>query len=309
MPIITGINYNDNDSSNNPNNPPVDFAYVYNLGVKKIRLYTPHYDDPTSITRWRGYVQTAITFGFTKIIYGLSFGPGANWTLADEAAYTTAIQAEATWVQSLGDSRIEFQVGNEEVNHKNASVTLLQVRDFMRTCATNVKAIYTLGLVSYAESATFSPSQITSWAGEGLGNLDRLGWNVYDGLGTFSTILTSITSNFTNINSYISEFNNNGSLGYSAVGNEVAWAGIGENLKKQIENSGITEYHYFDYVDGDDNFGIRTVAGNYRYIWPFMLGTRRWFQDVPNSNLSNRSATSSRGVTAIRVATSTRGFI
>jgi hypothetical protein len=174
----------------------------------------------------------------------------------------------AQWAQDNGV--YEFQLGNEEELHVDGTtMTVAQIITNLKSVATEVKAIFTNGNVSYSMSWDND-----IWRATGKGDIDILGLNVYRGseVGTFNDWWKEqISANFDVFGAdgmYISEF------GLSSINIEnystdeaVQAAGITEMIE-YIKALGIERalfYSWHDYSGG--LFGAVKNDGTYRLLW------------------------------------------
>lgn len=114
VPSFLAVNY--------PPTPAVnqipDFSLLKNVGISKIRISAPDYEDAGYIADSRAAVLKAKSYGF-YVLYGVSSNSLNNGdyaiTVHNWADYVTGATAEAIWAQANGVD--EFEVGNEEEVH------------------------------------------------------------------------------------------------------------------------------------------------------------------------------------------------
>src|SRR5665648_373954 len=110
-----------------------------------------------------------------KFIWGVSSNPtvitAENWV-----NFRQAILDAAQWAQDNGV--YEFQLGNEEEFHVDGTtMTVAQIIINLKSVATEVKAIFTSGKVSYS----CWQGSIDDWIAAGKGDIDILASNIYMG--------------------------------------------------------------------------------------------------------------------------------
>lgn len=250
----------------------------YNFDV--VRLNIIRYNTTQgAIDAWRGYAQYALSLGFKKVIWG--FGAGNGITSSNTAAYEAGILQQAQWFQQQNDPRLEFQIGNEEELHHDASITDAQVRAFIRQLATKVKAVYTVGKISYS-SSVFIGDEYIKWSVEGLGGLDRIGFNLYGSDNFFKNCAQQIVARFGN-RGFVSEWGTN--EGYQDFGNEEVYFNTISRRKKALIDAGIPEAYYYNFMESGNRWGIKNypITGAFRAAWSAVLGLRPWFNGNPNN--------------------------
>jgi len=210
----------------------------------------------TSYVYIENYVDTWLANGFTTTI------TSTNWP-----NFRAAILSAATWAQANGV--YEFQIGNEEEWHiDETTMTVAKLITNLKSVATDVKAIFTNGNVSYSCGRSF----ISNWATAGKGDLDILASNIYimgeghplgdiDWEGEIDSLITAFGVNGT----YLSEFAPSyTSLEYYSTDEAVQAAAVTEMLD-YIKASGMTRALYYEW-EGDD-FGVVKDDGTYRLLW------------------------------------------
>jgi thiol-disulfide isomerase/thioredoxin len=223
------------------------------------------YLDTTNVNASKAAVIAGNAKGL-KAIWGVTSSPtvitAANWPI-----FRQAILDAAQWAQNNGV--YEFQIGNEEELHVDGTtMTVSQIIANLKSVATDVKAIFTRGNVSYSMSWD---NEI--WRQTGKGDLDIIGLNFYRGseVGTFDDWWKEqISSNHNAFGDdmYISEF------GLSSINIEnystdeaVQAAGVIEMID-YIKSLGINRalfYTWHDYPGG--LFGAVKDDETYRLLW------------------------------------------
>jgi len=157
--------------------------YLLSVGVRHLRVDIPEWNIDL-VAQSKAAVIRAVAKG-AKVIWGLS-SFGTTLTAANWGAYATAVTDAAAWAQANGVS--EFHIGNELDTHiDNTTLTYGQLRTNLRTLATAVQAIYTIGPVSYSFIGR-DTGLINSWSTEGRGDVDILNGNFYRGTTTFDGV-------------------------------------------------------------------------------------------------------------------------
>lgn len=301
MPMWSGLGINLNFTGSGVD-IPTQLAELYGLGFRRVRLLVIGYQS-ASLDTWKGYAESALDMGFEEVCFGISFGVGTGLGTSTQAAYLTAIDGFATWAQGVNDPRLEMHVGNEEELHHDGTMTAADVREFMRGCATAAKAIYTTGTICYCSSVA-NGAEIASWASEGLGDLDRIGFNLYDTLPMFTANVAAIASGFSG-SGFVSEWGTNN--GYIDFNNETLYKNAIFNRQQALVNAGVTEGFYYNFMESGNKWGIKLhpITGDFREAWPSLLGIRPWFTGNPNvqitwANTPVRANTPSRSSTPNR---------
>jgi hypothetical protein len=223
----------------------------------------------------RNYLDTtAVAAAKAAVIAGNAKGLKAIWgvgaqniTAKNWPNFRAAILAAAQWAQDNGV--YEFQLGNEEEWHIDRTMTVAQLINNLKSVATEVKAIFTNGNVSYS----CWQNTIDDWAAAGKGDIDILASNVYmGGNGSYSEIwktrITNLVNAFGVDGTYITEFAPSySSLEDYSKNEKVQAAGVTEMIE-YIKASGIERALYYcwhDYPGG--LFGVVKNDGTYRQLW------------------------------------------
>lgn len=267
---LTGINLNFTASGVDI---PTQLSEIYAAGFRIVRLNVIDYSNTNGITSWKGHTQVALNMGFTKVVWGMGASvtgiTSSNWN-----NYATALQTLAQWFQSQNNSRLEFQIGNEEELHHDGSITNATLRANLRTLATTCQAIYTVGPVSYASSIA-NGDEISKWGSEGIGDLDYIGFNLYGSDTTFSNAANSIRPLFGTAG-YVSEWGTNN--GYQDYNTEQAYANAISVRGKILVRSGVEQFYYYNYMESNNKWGVKVYpdTGYYHAAWPELLASCCW---------------------------------
>jgi len=282
-----GINYNYDGTGYNY---AVDLPLLYKTGFRSIRLLVENWDNAAGITLWKTICQAAIAQGFTEIIFGLTF---ENYSVANQAAFTTAQNSLATWFtqQTLSaGQKLVFCLGNEEQNHISDGSSTTQVAAYYRTRYTAIKAILTNAT---ANPVTYSMAnnEMFNFYNDFNGSSLPYPWdypsaNLYS-YATGQSNATSFTQNISNASAWfgltnfvISELGPDPS-GYSdsSFRDRTFYAQqFAQNLT-QLRKSGVTKAYIYNFQDA--NFGCMDTNRNFRPWWyiltaqaqPAQLGT------------------------------------
>lgn len=255
--------------------------YLLSHGIRDIRVSLP---DPNAVdvTLFYEPIKRAISEGM-RVVWGVT---SANTTLtaSNYSAFRTLVLSAATWSQANGV--YEFQIGNEEETHcDNTTLTVAALRDNLKLLATDVKAIFTRGNISYSPSSHVNTAEwISAWNTLGKGDIDRMGLNVYRDTGTtfdnaWKTNIDNLVANW-GTDCLITEWNVSWrSTNSWSTDEEKQASGIGEMLE-YIKTSGITRAYFFCWVS--ENFGIWDGASTYKLPWNNLSTNngRKWFINV-----------------------------
>jgi hypothetical protein len=198
-------------------------------------------------------------------IWGASFG--ATITSSNWGTYRQAILDAAQWAQDNGV--YEFQLGNEEEMFVDGTtMTVVQLITNLKALATDVKAIFTNGNVSY----TCYHEEIDAWISAGKGDIDILASNVYKTWGAGIPIdwegeIDDLVSAFGVDGTYLTEFglNTEDIDQYSA--DEAVQATAITEMIDYIKASGMTRAFYFVWYHPSFDMGVVKDDGTYRLLW------------------------------------------
>jgi hypothetical protein len=225
-----------------------DYTYLYSIGVTRVRIAMPTYSATTSITNCQDMVTRALNHGM-YVVWGVATGAGVGalnaTTWAAFKSYVTGTLAP--WAQANGLP--ELCLGNEaDYEADGTTLTAATVRSDVRAMATTVKSGGYTGKVSYSTTVL----NLASWASEGIGSLDLIGFNSYDTLTNFKTRNPTIVADFGS-KAYISEF---GCItnGFSDYNDESAWYTDVINRVSSMQSAGVNCGYFFCYRDG--GFGV-----------------------------------------------------
>lgn len=235
------------------------------LGINKIRVNLPTYLTEAQNASFRNQLRlvctTALSMGF-YVVWGYKASP---LTVANSAAFKTALRAFAVWGQSVGLS--EVCVGNEEDLTSTLSASALRstLQDVCQTIkvtdgfsgvvstaiTTNVYAAWA------AEVATWSPYM-------------KLDLHIYFAVGatggaSFENYATTVPAALGADNVYCGEYGINGAAGNgrksTAFKSDNDWVRELTRRTRLLEDNGWQSYYYFaDAVQGDANEELRWSA-------------------------------------------------
>lgn len=166
-----------------------DLAEIKSHGIRKIRVAMPTYNSSVAIEKLKQVCLYAKNAGFF-VTWGLAVGdyPLTSLTLPD---YYSAVLSLASWAEL---NKIDmFSLGNEiEINH-DESISDFDIRNMLRSLASDVKLVYSHGPLIYTCVGNLD-SDSADWISENnLGDIDILGVNVYvyngDGFSWFWSIV------------------------------------------------------------------------------------------------------------------------
>jgi len=221
-----------------------DFNNMKAAGITKIRMGTG-FTATTLMAELQAVAVFAKTQGMT-VAFGSTFGSvvatAANWP-----TYSTFVTG--TLVPWATANKIdELSIGNEEELHVDGiTLTVAGVQANLQALATTVKGLFAKK-VSYWAAA--QSTTISQWQGLGLGSLDFIGWNLYNGVyaADFAGGLALVTAAFPT-GAYIAEWNSsNGITDYD--NDQVAWAADLAKRKAILNNAWqIPKAYFFTYKD------------------------------------------------------------
>jgi hypothetical protein len=278
-----GVNY----GHQFPHNPydqvqvVADLTFLRKVGISRLRLAYPLWNDAGgAIVSCQGLVQIALAMGFYVIWGVVSQSPTNASQWADFKAYVAGTLAP--WAQSLQNPRFELSIGNEEEFHCDGiTLTVPVVVADLASLATNVQGIYTHGPISYQASL----AHIGYWTANGIGGLDRLGFNCYTRTAVGSAFQAAIVKDAFPTHGYIAEWGT--ANGYNDFDNERAWRDTTYGQRKALQASGLPDAYYFAYRDGSfglpaNEWALMQTDGNFRLAAPLFFGMRPWFAGNPN---------------------------
>ena len=224
-----------------------DLTFLTSIGISRVRIALPTFGGGGSTANCQDMVMRALTHGF-YVVWGVATGKNAGQldatTWASYKSYVTGTLA--SWAQANGLP--ELCIGNEcDYQADGTTLTAATVRSDVRAMVATVKAIYS-GVVSYNTTVL----QLSGWTSEGIGSLDKIGWNSYDTLSNFQSRNPTIVSNFGS-KGYVSEF---GCIthGFSDYNDESAWYTDVVNRVSSLASNNVSTGYFFCYRDG--GFGL-----------------------------------------------------
>jgi len=257
-------------------------SYVDTLlanGFTQIRMNIRPYEDVNGVAQNKAAVIRAVAKG-ADIIWGIGGYPETPITAENWVDFRVAILSAAQWAQDNGV--YEFQLGNEEESHvDNDTMTIAQLITNLKSVATEVKAIFTNGNVSYS---CFG-ANIDDWITAGKGDIDILASNIYmGGEGNYGdgwkTLITNLVNAFGADGTYLTEFAPSWSAIDDYSADETVQAAAETEMIEYIKASGMTRAIAFLYrghtpVDALTNaFGILKSDGTYRQLWNSLLNSK-----------------------------------
>ena len=225
-----------------------DLTYLASLGFTRLRLAMPTYGFTIAGSNSADLVTRALNHGFYAT-FGMTTGTGIGaLTATTWSAFKTYLTGTLVpYAISIGLP--ELLIGNEaDFEADGSTLTKATVRSDVRGLVATIKNAGYTGVVSYSTSVL----ELSNWVSEGIGSLDKIGFNSYDTLSNFTSRNTTIISTFGS-KGYISEF---GCItkGYSDYGNESDWYSDVVNRVTNLKSSGMSAGYFFCYRDG--SFGL-----------------------------------------------------
>lgn len=276
----SGINYGHVDSGYTDSQIILDLNLLYDKGFRRIRVAHPTYSVLGLYTVQKNIINIALSKGF-YVSWGLTcVNPFSDVQWAE---YKTEVKTVASWAQSLRNSNFEYSIGNEEELHNDGSnaPTDSTVRSDIKTLATEVQAIYTIGPITYQTDE----GNIGAWNSLGKGDLDYLGFNVYNTLPNFAYNISLIYSYF-GANAYISEWNDQ--TGYNTTNDEDLFDKNIKNRMAIIRANNIPYAYFFTYNHTTGTWGLTDGRWNMlnedystlRTAFQALTTKRRWFINI-----------------------------
>lgn len=266
-----------------------DMQTLRSIGVTSVRVHVPDITDLTEVAYWQDIARQWTAAGFYTV-WGAT--PRAitsgNWSTLAQAVRDLATACQANAVCS------EFQIGNECETHKDSSITESQIRTNLRSLATDVQAIFTRGLISYAVEGTSTANGdgthgSQQWCNDAAkkGDLDLLSVNVYgvarsvvmyrDVWDSYKNVVASVYNTYA-ADAYISEWHLDAAdSNIVKIPEEIQM----QQLKKfysYIQASGFTKALFFQwcgYKGMDNQFAIKLTDGGVSPLWDVLLQNAR----------------------------------
>lgn len=269
MAVVNGLGINANYQGTG-SNLASDIPMLAKLGFKTLRLLVVGYTSQTQINQWNAWLDIARAQPeFERILIGV--GPGSQ--TMDTTKWTTfsgVVDTQAAYLAALNDSRIEFQIGNEmELHYDGVTIAnAAAVRTKLRTDAARVKGNNPNLKLSYA-SSVFAGDEVTSWASEGLGSYDRMGFNLYHTRLSFQRRLDEIRT-LLPTTGFVSEWGT--TSGYPTFNDESRFR---EEIAARLAilvGSGLASFIYYGFQENENRWGAKTTDGDFREIWPVLTG-------------------------------------
>lgn len=299
-----GMNYG-HQATHNPYSATqisADLGFLRAMGVAKLRIAFPTFD-AGGISAIQSLVQTALSMGF-YVVWGATSSGGTPVSSSRWASFKNYVLTTlAPWAQAQQNPSLELSIGNEEELHcDGTTLTVATVVSDLAALASTVQGIYTFGPVSYQASIGF----LSNWATNGLGGLDRIGFNAY-ALGP-----VSITAHATNIvnafpsQGYLSEWGTPN--GYNDFANEALFATVIDKQLRALKTTAIPDAYYFCFRDGSfglpsNAWAIKKTDDNWRQAAPALFSSRAWFKGSPNNAVQRSPASRLAGLPRAPTAT------
>jgi hypothetical protein len=244
------------------------------------------------ITNWKSITLQAINLNFPVVRFGVAF---QNYNTAQEASFNAAVEAIATWMQSLtipNGTTLILELGNEESFHITDGTTQQHVRDNMRILYTACKAICTNPQIKI--TYTMANGEMFSFHNDILASKPYPGDFASVNLYSYPVSQTSGTYFGINIASFLAWFNNVNdtakTLGPGVISEfgpdpdgyaDSRWSDVEfydtqfrQNLQKIID-AGVSEGYIYNFIDPNNIFGCRRTTGEYNPWWYSLTGKRK----------------------------------
>lgn len=232
-----------------------EFQQIKNLGITKIRM-----QPSVEVDSWVSWTKIAAGLA-QQVGLEILFGGSSSVTLTSDNwdTYADAIVDLAGW--AAANNITNFSIGNELELLNGSGITDSQLIDRLLLLATAVKALNPSLIVHYQ----VSNGAETQWVD--LGDINRLGLNIYGDDGSFSTFESRATDFQTAhpVAGYISEFNIH-----------FTWASVTTDEEKQmveisrryrvLRDLGFDRIYQFcwRYSNSSDDFSILRLDSSYR---------------------------------------------
>lgn len=242
--------------------------YLIEANIPYVRCQLLGAESAGEIAASKDDAAYCVSKGF-KVLWGLS--SGITLTAANWSDYSDAILAAAAWAEANGI--YEFQIGNElEGKVDGTTLTVGDLITNLKTLATAVQAVYTIGKVSYA---TYTYNNLQLWKAAGKGDLDILALNWYqdNNFRVFKNVITEYYTSFGE-DSYLTEF----SLSYRNIDYYTSDEKEQERQMQEIigflKGLGMKRAYFFRFYDDTLNFGVLKADGvTFRQMWNVFKNT------------------------------------
>lgn len=248
-----------NGSWNAAENDADLIAITARLRRRRIRIALPTYSDAAGVSNMRQLALTYKANGYF-VSYGVT-GLGATQDATTYAAWKAQVPTEAAWAAANKIDR--FYIGNEEdwqAQISNyGSVTDATVRTDVLALATSLKASYPNMEIVYSSAQ----GTLAQWIAAGAGDLDKLGFNMYDTLENFAPNIVYFKSQI-GAKYFVSEWGSN--YGYYDMVHSHGYLDINyandlaSRYQTLVDNA--VEAYFFAYRYGDNTVS----SGNYNII-------------------------------------------
>lgn len=285
-----GINYG-HQAPHSPYNSTqltADLKFLRSMGVGKIRIAYPSFDDATAtMAALKNLVQIALAMNFYVVWGTVSSGASKTDATRWAAFKNNTLTVVAPWAQSLSNPHLELSIGNEEELHcDGTTLTTATVVSDMANLATAAQSVYTAGPISYQSPITF----LNNWVANGLGGLDRIGFNAYSLGSGIGVLAGNVAAAFPGVG-YLSEWGSPN--GFADFKNEDFFRTVMKKQVTALKNVGIDAY-YFCYRDGSfglpaNAWAVKMTDDNFRTATPVLFGARPWFTGDPNVAIARQA--------------------
>lgn len=267
-----------------------DAAYFKSIGVTGIRPHLPAIGSPWAdvpdsegnLHWWRRCAKYFSDNGF-YVIWGLAgyngFNTAGTLTATRFAEYRNIVLGEAGRLRDLGMT-IDFEIGNEmESTADGATLTVDQLQVNLGILATDVKAIYKGGKISYSPW-DYAGTTYDKWISNGKGGLDLINVHPY---------CNTVNARAVTQGGYQSVAKMMHKFGDSCYATEFGMEAGSDNvlaLPTDLKRSKIIEmwnycnnlgmkkafvFQWVGYLNGDDQWAMKKMDGTFDLQWPAYL--------------------------------------
>lgn len=282
---LKGINYGHHllATAYNPQTVVSELQMLYNNGYRLLRVAYPTYNSSSgTLNMLKDVVVKGLDCGFT-VIWGV-VGNRPTITSTNYSTFASYVTGTlAPWAQALNNPKLRLSIGNEEELHVDGTtMTIATLQSNLKSLATSVQSVYTVGEVNYVTDA----EQWTLWNTLGLGDIDKIGFNLYyewQPTGSYATKLAAINTAFTT-RYFIGEYStSNGFADASAFGAATAEDNWAQNIaqRRTIADSYNIDHCVFCFGDGQfgvtaNSWALRKTDGTFRKAWYAHSGSRAY---------------------------------
>ena len=225
----------------------------------------------------------------------ISLAANANYN----GTFTITVTSSTTFTYVMPGSATTPDTGTARAQ----DITKAQMGTKIRALATNVKTVF-FGTVTYSALQGSFDDYITN----GKGDLDIMSLNNYGSVGGTTDYENNIKllQGAFGASFWLTEFN----LDNSWTRITDTDANVARRVMERLAINtkyGIRSYFYA-WKTGNGDFAAKFSNGDYRLLWPYLIGERPVFTGIPNVAVT-RASSVSRGASSNRVASTARGVL